>query len=367
MKKVFLSVILSFCFTSHALALTPYWVFEAVNDFLKDQNAFSSAKTFEIKLKKLGDETRKALLRSANEEGDSLLSVALKSNDSDILKVLIKYGVNPRAVIEDAIIAKNHEAIALIIKAFPKVLDEIGSNDFITFCRIAPYKMIEEKLKKGVSPNRKGLGTVQPLHAAAEDNPDPSVLNLLVDYGAEVDQPAILEHAAIGGNLKIIETLLQSGINVNIRDKGGNTALMTIAPYLSYYICCYRDEPYPKIAAIRGLKALIKAGANVNARREADGDTALRRAASLGRTEVVKILIEASADVNVQDSRGRTPLISATENWREAYTEVIIALLDAGANPNIRDKKGKRAIDYARDSDKLAGTEAFLRLVRASR
>ncbi|MCH6549728.1 MAG: ankyrin repeat domain-containing protein [Proteobacteria bacterium] len=59
-----------------------------------------------------------------------------------------------------------------------------------------------------------------------------------------------------------------------------------------------------------------------------DGTTSLMMAALHGHTEVVKILIGASADVNAETDNGSTALIAATEG---GHTEIADILKRAGA------------------------------------
>jgi ankyrin repeat protein len=53
------------------------------------------------------------------------------------------------------------------------------------------------------------------------------------------------------------------------------------------------------------------------------------------RVEVVKLLIEGGANLNMGDSVGRTALTWAS-SWNQV--EVVKLLIEAGANLNIRDK-----------------------------
>ncbi|KAL3071170.1 hypothetical protein niasHT_038440 [Heterodera trifolii] len=54
------------------------------------------------------------------------------------------------------------------------------------------------------------------------------------------------------------------------------------------------------------------------------------------------------ANINSVDINGMTPLILATSLEK---IEIVRLLLDAGANRNIQDKEGKIALDYAVLSD----------------
>jgi ankyrin repeat protein len=59
------------------------------------------------------------------------------------------------------------------------------------------------------------------------------------------------------------------------------------------------------------VRQLIKEGVDINAK-DKDGDTALIYACDQGHAEIVKLLIEAKADVNTIDKDGNTALIAAS-------------------------------------------------------
>ncbi len=96
------------------------------------------------------------------------------------------------------------------------------------------------------------------------------------------------------GDLTIVQGLIDAGVNVNVHDKHGMTALhLALTPD--------KEEV---------LKALLKAGANSNIR-SALGRTPLMEAALHGYLKTVVILVQAKALVDLQDNRGFTALMLA--------------------------------------------------------
>jgi uncharacterized protein len=65
-------------------------------------------------------------------------------------------------------------------------------------------------------------------------------------------------------------------------------------------------------------------------------DTILIRAAESGDTPTVLALLEAGANINATDGRGRTAVMAATHTNQ---VETVQVLIDAGADINIRDNR----------------------------
>jgi len=96
--------------------------------------------------------------------------------------------------------------------------------------------------------------------------------------------------------------------------------------------------------SISRVQSALADGANVNAKRSA-GTTALHYASSRGYLEIVQLLVESGADVNVRGGDDNdTPLIWAVYNERNAVAKYLV---DKGANINARDKSGRSALNYA--------------------
>lgn len=92
------------------------------------------------------------------------------------------------------------------------------------------------------------------------------------------------------------------------------------------------------------LSFLLSKGANPDMR-DQGGNTALMIAAQLGFAEGLSLLVERRAQVDLANSSGETPLIRATQN-RDIAT--VRTLLAAGANPNKADTaSGLTARQYA--------------------
>ena len=103
------------------------------------------------------------------------------------------------------------------------------------------------------------------------------------------------------------------------------------------------------------LKTLIKAGAEVSFAMADDGRTALTYAVNKGNAKITEILIKAGAEVNIEEDDLEilgitTPLMDAAASGNN---EIVKLLLDAGAKINVLDfYSGATAYDYAVAEDK---------------
>ena len=173
------------------------------------------------------------------------------------------------------------------------------------------------------------------------------------------------------------ETLLKAGAKPNVALPEGETILMTAA-----------RTGQPEV-----VKALLKAGADLNARENWFGETALMWAAAENHPEAVRVLVEAGADVNARsklldvprrrtgqsvlplgswtplmyaarqgslEARARVDRLGADLNLvdPDGATALVLAIINAnydeaatlvekGADPNIGDKEAKMAALYA--------------------
>lgn len=93
------------------------------------------------------------------------------------------------------------------------------------------------------------------------------------------------------------------------------------------------------------LKQALADGADPNTMDPQSGSTLLATAALMGHTEIVALLLEHGADVNVRSRDGATALHTAAFLGR---VETVKLLLEKGADVNLRNNVGSTAIDGAR-------------------
>ena len=207
---------------------------------------------------------------------------------------------------------------------------------------------IRQLIKDGADVNEMNYMDMPVLAVALNKGYDSSIINLLIDSGADMhhvsedDHVTMLMRAAYDSdNLKLIQPFIQSGIDVNAKNNNGITALM--------YAVSGNSNP-----AI--IRELVKAGADVTAR-DNEGLTILHHAVVDNHTESSRdVLIEVLKQIKnkyiVQNGR-KVPLIDVKTSYFESTALMGAAgncmrqryalLLRHGANPNLKDKDGRTA------------------------
>uniref|UniRef100_F1KQP1 Neurogenic locus Notch protein n=1 Tax=Ascaris suum TaxID=6253 RepID=F1KQP1_ASCSU len=101
---------------------------------------------------------------------------------------------------------------------------------------------------------------------------------------------------------------------INIRGKGGRTALMQTAS----------NQAKSEAASIEDICNLLKAGAQIDAQDDCE-DTALMLAVKSGRRAVVEFLLKSGADPAIVDERDRTPLHHAVAVQSIEIVQLLLA------------------------------------------
>ncbi len=192
-----------------------------------------------------------------------------------------------------------------------------------------------------------------------------SPLKKLIGTDLVLNESAWFQHIE-NNHLNETAVLLEAGMNPNIEDAQGRSALHLVAENsfsdLALLLLSYqanpnvidRDEMTPLMhSSKRGNTSLVYAllanGAYVNAR-DKSGSTALIYASISGNVSVLQALLDRGAYVNVRDNNGKSALIHAAERGARAVIQV---LLDKNADVNIKDNEGNTSLMMAAKSRDL--------------
>ncbi|KAL1481975.1 hypothetical protein MTO96_034079 [Rhipicephalus appendiculatus] len=154
---------------------------------------------------------------------------------------------------------------------------------------------------------------------------------------ADVNGNTAIHYAVSHGNFDVVSILLDSKVcDVSKQNKAGYTCIMLVS------LAEIKNDTHRLV-----VQRLFQLG-DVNAKAMQNGQTALMLAASHGRLEMIKLLLDAGAEPNVQDNDGSTALMCAAEH---GYIEIVRVLL---AHPDtevcLADNDGSTALTIAMEA-----------------
>ncbi|KAI1821624.1 hypothetical protein F4861DRAFT_451213 [Xylaria intraflava] len=185
-------------------------------------------------------------------------------------------------------------------------------------------RIVQTLLTLGANVKQVSRGGRSALHVSM----DADITRLLLHHGAEIDKKSsnsetALMLAAARDDKDIGKALVEHGANMERRDSNGRTALM--------------------IAALGGHEAftrlLVEHGAELE-EKDSDERTALLIAAAGGHEPVVRLLLEHGAKLEEKDSRKRTAIMLAAFEGQEATARLLV---EYGARLDGKDTKGRTA------------------------
>jgi ankyrin repeat protein len=218
-------------------------------------------------------------------------------------------------------------AFALVIFGCKK--EEPGSAQQVVVKKQPPsVKTIEPVKKTQPAPADTQNKTAETTTTAesARPNEDPNLIKSL-------------KVAAATGDIEKIRSILDAGVDVNVKDNSGASLLhiallggqeaaaaLLISKGIDTHATLTDGTGALHFAVLRNCKEiakfLIEDGVDVNAM-GANFGTPLHIAARTGQTDIAEMLIANGADVNIKDKRNQTPLAIAKQKNDKAMIELL--------------------------------------------
>src|SRR5213593_1491285 len=274
---------------------------------------------------------------------------AAKNVDRDGVRSLLKQGVNVNATEADGTTALHWasycddlESVDLLLRAGADVnaRNDLGATPLWAASQNGSEPMVRRLLEAGANPNASLLLGETPVMVAARSGA-PAIVELLAAKGADVNARAArgqtaLMWAVAQKHPEVVKVLLANGADIHARSDSW-TEVMAVPPhgYLEYNRAIPHGSETALMFAARvddlaSAKLLVAAGANVNDE-DAWGVSAVVLAAHSGFTDVVEFLLEKGANAN-SDRAGFTALHEAVMRRDE---NLVTVLLDHGADVNL--------------------------------
>jgi ankyrin repeat protein len=283
---------------------------------------------------------RRADVNATQVDGTTALHWAVRNNDLDLTRQLLKagasanatnrYGLTPLTLAAETGSAALVDAL-LASGGMANAASREGETVLMLAARAGNVPAVRSLLAKGADPNaaESWFGQTALMWAAGENHA--GVVTALIEAGASIDARS---RAGEGQPKRSTPDGVAFQTPHTNFPRGSFTPLMFAA----------RD------GALDGARALLDAGAAINLT-QPDGMAALHLAIINAHYDVAALLVERGADVNLQDTSGRSPLFLTADlsrlEWlfsrpapkasgRMEAIDLARLLLDKGADPNAR-------------------------------
>ncbi|KAF9766838.1 hypothetical protein IL306_000691 [Fusarium sp. DS 682] len=296
---------------------------------MKEIDEDNTLGSFSLSEVEIGDDT----LRDKEDEEYDLASAVHDGNADRVRSALGRISEDTSQkedyddFLKDACTAGHEEIADLLIKAGADT-NALGWHPYIPLIAASEKghaRVVQLLLGAGADPDISNDST-NALFTASKAGHDDVVLWLLA-AGADVDQLAsrisALQAAADGGHDQCVRWLIAAGADVDQQNE--DTAL-----------CRAARKGYLGI-----VKQLLVAGADVNLQEEGQ-DAPLHAAAGSGRLEVVRCFLDAGADVNADGKSSTTPIAAAVRSGSVPVVKLLLDKLEASGK-----KRFGPALEYA--------------------
>ena len=282
----------------------------------------------------------------------NLIPLAAKYKNIEIVKLLINKGMDVNepyqrtkstittALIEAAMVNGNIDVVNVLIDTgadINAVESYLNKTALLMAIEYSDNETIELLIKYKANINHIDNEGNAPIDIATRLNKT-DIVNLLIKNGAPNDLTRAIKY----GVTDQVEYLLSKSKNIDALDSNGDTAL-TLAI---------------KENNVNLVKMIINKGANINIisfiNNYSDEYSPLMIASKNGNKEIVNLLIKNGANVNLLNSSSMSALMTTTYD-RHLITpeqiEVMKILIDAGANPNLSIIENETTLDRVWGND----------------
>ncbi|XP_050183061.1 protein phosphatase 1 regulatory subunit 12B isoform X3 [Myiozetetes cayanensis] len=229
---------------------------------------------------------------------------------------------------------------------------------FLAACSSGDTEEVKRLLGRGARINTTNVDGLTALHQACIDE-NLDMVKFLVENGANVNQQdnegwTPLHAVASCGYLNIAEYLISHGANVAAVNSEGEVPsdiaeeaamkdlLLEQVKKQGVDLDLSRKEEEQQM--LQDARQWLNSGRIEDVKQPRTGATALHVAAAKGYSEVMRLLIQAGFNLNVQDNDGWTPLHAAA-HW--GVKEACSILAEALCDMDIRNKLGQTPFDVA--------------------
>ena len=168
----------------------------------------------------------------------------------------------------------------------------------------------------------------------------PAVMLALLWAAPPPDSP--IADAAMREDIDAVRSLLREGAAVNVAQSDGMTALHWAA----------------ELGNVELVRLLVDAGADLEAPTRIGDLTPLHIGAEVGQSGTVRALLEAGANAESRNANGSAPLHFAAMS---GSVEAVVALADYGADVNLREAKwGQTPLMFAASRNRVSAIEALI-------
>nr|XP_008108094.1 PREDICTED: protein phosphatase 1 regulatory subunit 12B isoform X6 [Anolis carolinensis] len=229
---------------------------------------------------------------------------------------------------------------------------------FLAACSSGDTDEVKRLLARGARLNTANVDGLTALHQACIDE-NLDMVKFLVEYGANINQQdnegwTPLHAVASCGYLNIAEYLISHGANVAAVNSEGEVPSdlaeeaamkdLLLEQVKKQGIDLDQARKAEEQQMLQDARQWLNRGKIEDRRQPRTGAAALHVAAAKGYYEVMRLLIQAGFDVNVQDNDGWTPLHAAA-HW--GVKEACSILAEALCDMDIRNKLGQTPFDVA--------------------